>query len=284
MRIETHLRQAIRDAVNRPSRKPFFWGGVAGYQQLEALAQAFRQGTRPAADSPYLRRLLGQVERVLSKNRSLATDVQAAHQGLRQIASCLRYPPKSGADGHRDGSPASETLLGSQEVAQEIETWLHQFQPSGKEPQAQTRLYHALQKRWKLYAQELLFCYDIAGLPQDNLQLESLFGRLRRHQRRISGRKSTRELRDFGPAQVLFLAESQAAVLRQIQQVSWAAYQQACQRLREAEAPRQFFRRLHRDPLGTAQALVEQHTARRKALSQQRASAEQTAQLELHTV
>ncbi|AUB35366.1 hypothetical protein COO91_01244 [Nostoc flagelliforme CCNUN1] len=31
---------------------------------------------------------------------------------------------------------------------------------------------------------------------------------LRRHQRRISGRKSTAELRDFGQYQVLFVAQS----------------------------------------------------------------------------
>lgn len=269
--------------MNRNSRKPFFWGGLAGYQQLEAIAQALRQVTDPDQDSHYLQRLLRQVERVLSKNRSLAADVQAAHQGLRQIASCLRYPPKSCPEGDRDACHEFETVLDSQKVAQEIETWLHQFQPISKEQPVQTRLHNALQKRWKLYAQELLFCYDIPGLPQDNLQLESLFGRLRRHQRRISGRKSTRELRDFGPAQVLFMAESEADLLRQIQQVSWAAYKRSCQRLGEAEAPRQFFRRLHHDPLRTAQTLISQHTARCKALAQNKALADQLVQNGLHT-
>ena len=38
--IETQIRQAIRDAVHRNSRKPFYWGGLAGYQQLEAIAEA----------------------------------------------------------------------------------------------------------------------------------------------------------------------------------------------------------------------------------------------------
>jgi hypothetical protein len=27
--IETQIRQAVRDAVNRNSRKPFYWGGLA---------------------------------------------------------------------------------------------------------------------------------------------------------------------------------------------------------------------------------------------------------------
>lgn len=146
---------------------------------------------------------------------------------------------------------------------------IRQFHPTSKPQRAQIRLYNALQKRWGLYAQELLFCYDIPGLLQDNLQMEALFGRLRRHQRRISGRKSTRELRDFGQAQVLFVAESEADLLRQIQQVPWAAYWQYRQRLAEAEAPRQFFHRLHHEPLGPAQTLISQHTAQRKALVDQ---------------
>jgi hypothetical protein len=46
-------------------------------------------------------------------------------------------------------------------------------------------------------------CYDIVGLPPDNLKLEALFEQLRCHQRRISGRKSTRPLRDFGQSSPL---------------------------------------------------------------------------------
>ena len=46
-------------------------------------------------------------------------------------------------------------------------------------------------------------------MPPHNLKLEGLFGRLRCHQRRISGCESTRELRDFGQYQLLFLAESE---------------------------------------------------------------------------
>jgi hypothetical protein len=37
--------------------------------------------------------------------------------------------------------------------------------------------------------------------------------------------------------------------------------------LAEAEAPRRFFHRLHRDPLNTMSGLVEQHAARRAALA-----------------
>lgn len=72
-----------------------------------------------------------------------------------------------------------------------MEHLIRQTQPEGKIQQAQIRLLNGLQKRWKLYGPDLLHCYEISGLPPDNLKLESFFGRLRHHQRRISGRKST---------------------------------------------------------------------------------------------
>ncbi len=97
--------------------------------------------------------------------------------------------------------------------------------------------------------------------------LESLFGRIRRHQRRISGRKSTRELRDFGQYQVLFLAESQEELLEQIRQVPLDEFRKNRLRLEKAEAPRRLLHRLHRDPLKTMRDLLKQHAARRVALS-----------------
>jgi hypothetical protein len=269
--------------VNRNSRKPFYWGGLAGYQQLEAIAQALYQVTDADKESHYLRQLLGRVDRVLAKNRTLAEDLLVAHQRLPQIADCLHYPPKPCKAQDRSAPHEPETDLSSHRVAREMEHLIHPFHPTGRCQRAQISLDNALQKRWALYAEELLFCYDIPGLPQDNLQLETLFGRLRRHQRRISGRKSTRELRDFGQAQVLFMAENETDLLRQIQRVPWAAYRQYRQRLAEAEAPRQFFRRLHHDALGTAQTLVSQHTACRNALAQNKVLADQSVQYGLHT-
>ena len=92
VRIETQIRQAIRDAVNRNSRKPFYWGGLAGYQQLAAIAHSLRQVTDADRENRYLRQLLGRVERVLAKNRTLAEDLLAADGWLQQIAGCLHYP------------------------------------------------------------------------------------------------------------------------------------------------------------------------------------------------
>jgi hypothetical protein len=141
------------------------------------------------------------------------------------------------------------------------------FQPDLKRRPAQAALYGAWHRTWEGYGPDLLHCYDIPGLPPDNLMLESLFGRLRRHQRRVSGRKSTRELRDFGQYQVLFLAESEEELLEQIRQVSLQEYRENRRRLEEAEAPRRLLYRLHRDPLGTMRGLLKQHAVRRTALA-----------------
>jgi hypothetical protein len=67
---------------------------------------------------------------------------------------------------------------------------------------------------------------------------------------------------------VLFIAESEAALLEQIQHIPQHTYQAYRQRLAQAEAPRQFLRRLHHDPVGTVQILVSQHSSRCKWLAQ----------------
>jgi CO/xanthine dehydrogenase Mo-binding subunit len=96
-------------------------------------------------------------------------------------------------------------------------------------------------------------------LPPDNLKIESLFSDLRRHQRRISGRNSTAELRDFGQYRVLFIAENEEQLLAQIREVRVVEYNAQRHRLALAEAPRQQKLRLHRNPVSTIQALVNQH-------------------------
>lgn len=257
MEIEAQVRVAIRDAVNRPSRKPFYWGGLKGYEQLEAIAQALGEVSSGEPETDYLQRLKMGVDRVVEAYRVNVADLREAHTWLRRIADGLRYPP---------GDSAPEPSLTSEQVKQEMEALLRSFQPDPKRQPAQAALYGAWHRTWEEYGPDLLHCYDIPGLPPDNLRLESLFGQLRRHQRRVSGKKSTRELRDLGQCQALFLAKSAEELLEQIRQVSLAEYRENRRRLEEAEAPHRLLRRLHRDTLATMRDLVRQHAARRPAL------------------
>ena len=186
---------AIRDALNRKSRKPFYWGGLKGYEQLEAIAKALGEVACDEPETDYLRQLKRRVDRVVERYRVNVEDLREAHTWLRRIADCLRYPPSGSAP---------EPTLTSEQVKREMEELQQSFQPDLKRRPAQAALYGAWHRTWEGYGPDLLHCYDIPGLPPDNLMLESLFGRLRRHQRRVSGRKSTRELRDFGQYQSCF--------------------------------------------------------------------------------
>lgn len=250
--LEKQIRQAIRDAVNHNSRKPFYWGGLSGYRQLEAIAQALASLPNAVDETGYFERLLFQVKRALEKNRKDARNLAEAHQWLCQIAGCLHYPPEF----------PRATDFTSAQAASDMEVLLQSFTPNAKAQFPQARLRSALKKRWRLHQQELLACYDVAGLPPDNLQMESLFEQLRRRQRRISGRKSTRELRNFAQAQVLFHAESEAVLLEHIRRVRFADYRACLAKLAQAEQPRRFMQRLHHDPAQAMTKLVEQYIAR----------------------
>ncbi|MCK4901430.1 MAG: hypothetical protein KAS38_21790, partial [Anaerolineales bacterium] len=169
-----------------------------------------------------------------------------AHQWLRQISSCLRYPQRS----------FSDEPINSRQVAREMEELLDSFDPDPKYQRPQSAIKSKLQRLWNLYGPDLLHTYGIPGLPPDNLQIESLFGRLRRHQRRVSGRKSTRPLREFGHYQVLFSADSQADLLNHLRTVPLHEYRKHRQLLESAETTRRFMHCLHRDAEGTLQCLV----------------------------
>lgn len=255
---------SIQDAVNRTSRKPFHWGGLDGYAQLQAIAQALH--TLPQeAETAYLRQLIPQVDRALQKNGILAQDVGEAHSWLVRIGDCLHYPLSTELD-----SDSQKPSLSSQQVHRDMEALLSEFQPDLWEEPAQAALYSSWHRKWRTWSPDLLNCYDIPGLPADNLRLESFFNKTRNHERRISGRQSTHPLRYLGEYQVLFIAESEHDLLEQICQVSLEEYKAHRHRLQELEAPRQHLYRLHRKPLEAMQKLLGQHLSRRAELALQR--------------
>ncbi len=248
--IENQFRMAIRDAVNRTTRKPFYWGGLKGYRQLESIAQALH--SMSLTENAFFNRLTRQVDRTLENNRQLAETIDKTYTWFLRIAACLRYPPSSHAD---------EPAPTSQQIKQEMEDLLCNFESDAYGQVIPLSLYSGLRKRWNLFGDDLLHCFDIPGLPHDNLKLESLFGRLRCHQRRISGRKSTQPLRDFGHYQILFLAESEDQLLEQLREVKIDDYQKQRKHQAKAEAPRKFLARLHRDPAKTMQTLADRYIA-----------------------
>jgi len=103
--------------------------------------------------------------------------------------------------------------------------------------------------RW---GDDVFVCYDIVGLPATNNALESRFGRLRRDQRRISGRQfNTATLLDEGPYLLWECGDSEAQVLTRLRRVAVnrADYQQRYRRLCAEQARRQLAYRLqHQRP------------------------------------
>jgi hypothetical protein len=250
LEIEEQFRMAIRDAVNRATRKPFYWGGLKGYRQLESIAQALH--ALPVVENAFFSRLIRQVDRTLEKNRRLAETIAKTYSWFLRIAACLHYPPRSYAQAPAPTHP---------QVKHEMEELLQNLEIEARGQVVPLALYSGLRKRWVLFGDDLLHCFDIPGLPQDNLKVESLFGRLRCHQRRISGRKSTQPLRDFGHYQILFLAESEEQLLEQLRGLPVEDYQEQRKLQAQAEAPRKFLARLHRDPARTMHNLANHYLA-----------------------
>jgi hypothetical protein len=263
--LETAIREAIRDALTRPSRKPLQWGGLRGYQQLEALHTVL-QRIPAEVETAYLTQLAARVQRVVEQHRDRAADLAAAHAWLRRIAACLQ--PASGT------APDTRT---SAQVRTAMEDLLAEFPSALTCQPAQSALERSWQRLWRTWGPELLHCYDVQGLPANNLSLEGVFGELRRGQRRISGCRSTAPLRELGHYQILLRAESMDELLAQLREVRPAAYREQRQRLTESEAGRQQRRRLHHDPGKTMQRLIEQHATRRAELRAQEISARNTS-------
>ena len=249
--------------MNRTSRKPFSWGGLAGYRQLEAISLALHELPLMQEGMKYFQQLVTQVDEALRRNRALADDLSSAQAQLIEVAQCLGYPTPHSSPTEtlfpEERRRYSDANLTSTTIRHEIEVLLEKHQSISCQYPAQTALSIGFGRRWKSYGSDLLHCYDIPGLPPDNLRLESVFGKLRNHSRRITGRKSTRELRDFGQCQILFFAESAEDLLEQMLQVPLSTYQAQRESLKKADAPQQFLRQLHRSTLKATRNLLSKY-------------------------
>jgi len=140
---------------------------LKGYQQLQAIAECLHQNIGQQTENTYFQKLIRQVDRTLESTHTLAKSLQKAHTWLLKIAACLRYPPSSFADQELES-------LNSQIIEKEMTALLEKFQQQTKNNRVLSALYSAVSYRWQLYGNDLLHCYDIFGLPPDNLHLESL--------------------------------------------------------------------------------------------------------------
>ena len=254
-----YYRRAIRDALDRASRKPFQCGGLQGYDQLVGISQYLNDRRMERGADPYLDQLQRCVQSALSATASLAEEVRQAHTVLTRVEHYLAGVPRPGLEAN-----AQETCLptpGSQVVQRELEKM---FADAVQQPNA-CPLVRRLNRKWCAMSQtwlpDILHCYDIPGLPRSNLDLESVFGKLRRDQRRTSGRKETTPVRIFGPGEIVLLSLDDAEILPLLQSVPADEYWSQRRRQEEREEPRRWLTRLHRDPARALAQVDEQFYA-----------------------
>ena len=250
-----YYRRAIRDALNRTSRKPFQCGGLRGYDQLVGIERHLQQQCTHTKRDPYLNLLRQRVQSALASTAAQAEQVRQMHTFLTQVERYLAQAsrPTTRTDKRELAVPAP----GSQTVAQELEKMFSDLVQQSKTCPLARRLHRRWRSMSKTWLPGILHCYDIAGLPRSNLDLEGAFGTLRRDQRRTSGRKETSPVRIFGPGAIVLLSLEDEEILPLLRSVPAEVYWSQRRRQEEREEPHRWLTRLHRDPV-RALAQVDQ--------------------------
>lgn len=254
-----YYRHAIRDALDRSSRKPFQCGGLQGYDQLVGIDQYLSQRRLKGSPDPYLDQLQSCVQSALRATASRAQGVRQAHACLTEMECHLAEASRPSL---RGGPRETQALLsGSETVRRELEQMVSDWV---QQPDVRP-LTRRLVRKWKSMSKSwlpgILQCYDVPGLPRSNLDLESIFGTLRRAQRRTSGRKETTPIRIFGPGQIALLSLEDAEILPLLCTVPVDEYWSQRRRQEEREEPRRWRTRLHRDPVQALAQVDEQFYA-----------------------
>ncbi len=167
-------------------------------------------------------------------------------------------------------SEALPILSSSQTVQSMLEQMVDQWQKSA--PLKSTlekvcRKWNSMAGKW---LPAILHCYDIPGLPRNNLQLEALFGQLRQNQRRVSGRKETTPLRRMAPGQLLCQTLDQEELLSYLKSVPTDDYWRERRKQELLEEPQRWLWRLHRHPLMALAQIDPQFSTFLEAKAEQR--------------
>ena len=262
-RYYRYYRSAIQDALRRPRRKPFQLGGLAGYNQLVGILSHLEKRQQQYGADPYLSSLETRLRSAVEVAQSQAEEVGQAQRFLQQVEHYLAHAPRPTlAAQEKEAMPtgketsaemtAPQQSVTPEQVQQKLTQMFDQFVQQPDVGRTGQRLYRKWQRASQTWLPGILHCYQIAGLPRSNLELEAVYGTLRENQRRVSGRKETSPLRLFGAGEAL-------ALIIDTEQELWEWCQAVAEdqdtfrtqrRLQEeSEEQRQRWRyRLHRDP------------------------------------
>ena len=167
-------------------------------------------------------------------------------------------------------SEALPLLSTSQTVHSQLEQMVQQWQKSAPLNSTLTKLCRKWDSMAAKWLPAILHCYDIPGLPRNNLKLEARFGQLRQHQRRVSGRKETTPLRRLAPGQLLCPTLDESELLSYLQSVPTDDYWRERRKQEALEEPQRWLWRLHRHPLNALAQIDTQFSAFLEAKAEQR--------------
>lgn len=141
------------------------------------------------------------------------------------------------------------------EVAQEVEQFLDGLSTLKTECPDDAPFIDHIIRRTQDWAPGLFFCYENPAIPRTNNDLEQYNSTLKRHQRRVTGRKETADyVTRHGPYVVFFDPnESADQVLARFRRVSAKEFRQERERFIVAQACQRRIRSFRRDPDGFLQ-------------------------------
>ena len=247
-----YYRRAIRDALTRRSRKPLQYGGLQGYAQLVGINQALLRRQEQWGADLFLDGLQQRVQSAINATKVQAEAIRQAEDCVVSVEHCLAQaplPPLTPQPESTSYSPPRSLTVSK--ALEHIFTDLAQQRDLSATSQRLIKKWQGMNERW---LPGILYCYDVPGLQRHNLKLEGLFGMLRRHERRVSGRKETSPLRIFGPGELMLATLEEKEILSWLQDVSVETYWTERRKQEEREEPRRWLRRLRRDPV---QALAQ---------------------------
>ena len=159
-----YYRRAIRDALTRPSRKPFQCGGLQGYDQLKGI---YRYLSAREGSDPYLDELARSVKAALEAQKSQVEDVRQAWSFLLEVEHYLASMPRPELEPSPEATappPGSEAVR--EKLGEMFDAW-RQREDIGSTGRRLLRKWDAMSETW---LPGILHCYDIAGLPRHNLK------------------------------------------------------------------------------------------------------------------
>lgn len=175
------------------------------------------------------------VSNALEQTAPLWTPLTIAYDWVHQAAAILDNPDELGAEAIQQ---KFTQLL--QEMAQ------HKAQTGA----LSSGIDHFL-KVTQSYEPGLFHCYDVAGLPRTNNDLEHVFGQLRHHQRRVTGRKvAPASLVVRGSVRLIAMVATRTRTftLKDFAAISVEAWQAVRHELQHHHQKRLQQRRFRRDP------------------------------------